>query len=266
MRFEVVKIFIFWLFCCSGSGALAAVSKQSSGTALPGDYPEKILFVGNSFTYYNNGLHKHYGDLLRAANLHEAGRNELRMMTYSGSGLWEHPAALRSALINDPWDAVVMHDYSNGPIVQWKRFVSASDALSDIARSYGAVPILMMTWAYAGRSEMTAELAKAYSDRGKALGAKVIPVGLAFAAAAESLAVDLYSADLLRFEAGVPVFDDTVKHPSVAGTYLAACTVYAALTGRNPEGLIYHGGLDPKVARDLQRVAFQTVRSYEHEQ
>ncbi|MBO78835.1 MAG: hypothetical protein CMQ22_04620, partial [Gammaproteobacteria bacterium] len=47
-------------------------------------------------------------------------------------------------------------------------------------------------------------------------------------------------------------------------TYLAACTVYAALTGRTPEGLIYTAGLDLEVARDLQRVAFLTVQSYQH--
>ena len=101
--------------------------------------------------------------LLRAADLHRADRNKLRMLTYSGSGLWEHSAALHSALINDHWDAVVMHDYSNGPITEWDRFVSASDALGGIARAQGTAPMLMMTWAYAGQPEMTLELAEAYT-------------------------------------------------------------------------------------------------------
>ena len=70
----------------------AQVPVQSGQSVMPEDYPEKILFVGNSFTYYNDGLHKHYGNLLRAANLHQPNRNKLRMMTYSGSGLWEHGA------------------------------------------------------------------------------------------------------------------------------------------------------------------------------
>ena len=49
----------------------------------------------------------------------------------------------------------------------------------------------------------------------------------------------------------------------MAGTYLAACTVFATLTGLNPEGLIYTGGLDPEVARALQRVAYATVQTYQ---
>ena len=122
----------------------------------------------------------------------------------------------------------------------------------------------MMTWAYAGQPEMTLELAEAYTKRGKDLGAKVIPVGLAFAAARQQLGIDLYSPDLIRFDAGKPVYQQTIKHPSLAGTYLAACTVYAALTGLSPEGLVYTAGLDREIAHDLQRVAFLTVQSYQH--
>ena len=151
------------------------------------------------------------------------------------------------AVTNDRWDAVVMHDYSNGPLTQWQRFVASSDKLGEIARVQGAWPLLLMTWAYADQPEMTIQLAEAYTRRGKELAATVIPVGLAFAAASKNLAVNLYSPDLLRCEGGEPVYERIVKHPSMAGTYLAACTVFATLTGLNPEGLIYRGGLDPEV-------------------
>ena len=264
MKCAFAKVFALCLLWLGGGETLARAPTQLGPAVMPEDYPEKILFLGNSFTYYNDGLHKHYGNLLRAADLYRTDRNKLRMLTYSGSGLWEHSAALHSALINDRWDAVVMHDYSNGPITEWDRFVSASDALGGIARAQDTTPILMMTWAYAGQPEMTLKLAEAYTKRGKDLGAKVIPVGLAFAAAVQQLGIDLYSPDLRRFDSGQPVYEQTIKHPSLAGTYLAACTVYAALTGRTPEGLIYTAGLDPEVARDLQRVAFLTVQSYQH--
>jgi hypothetical protein len=39
--------------------------------------------------------------------------------------------------------------------------------------------------------------------------------------------------------------------------------VFAALTGQNPEGLVYTGGLDVKIASALQRVAFKTVQEYQ---
>ena len=245
---------------------LSLLLGSSIASAAGAKFPEKVLFVGNSFTYYNDGLHMHYGNLLRAAGLYQPQSSNLRMMTFSGSGLWEHEAALQSAVTNDPWQAVVMHDYSNGPIARWDRFVAASDALSSIARKHSAEPILLMTWAYADQPEMTPALAAAYVRRGEELGARVIPVGLAFAAANRELAdlaVDLYSPDIKTFDNGQPVYEKTVKHPSLAGTYLAACTVFASLTGQSPEGLIYDAGLDAQLAAALQRVAYRTVENFQ---
>jgi hypothetical protein len=51
-------------------------------------------------------------------------------------------------------------------------------------------------------------------------------------------------------------------HPSLAGTYLAACTFYAALYGKSPVGNPYAADLDADTARFLQGVAWETVRSY----
>jgi hypothetical protein len=48
----------------------------------------------------------------------------------------------------------------------------------------------------------------------------------------------------------------------VAGTYLAAATVYAALFKKSPQGLKYTAGLDGDTAGFLQTVAWQTVQDY----
>jgi len=72
------------------------------------------------------------------------------------------------------------------------------------------------------------------------VGALVVPVGLAFELSRrDNPAIDLY-------------WDDH-KHPSLAGTYLAACVFYAALYGRSPEGNEYLGGLSADAAHKLQR-------------
>jgi hypothetical protein len=52
------------------------------------------------------------------------------------------------------------------------------------------------------------------------------------------------------------------RHPTPAGTYLAACTIIASVWGVSPVGNTYLGGLDPAVARYLQEVAWETVQSY----
>ena len=52
------------------------------------------------------------------------------------------------------------------------------------------------------------------------------------------------------------------RHPSLAGTYLAATTVYASLFKTSPVGLKYTAGLDEPTAKLLQTVAWETVQEY----
>jgi len=67
----------------------------------------------------------------------------------------------------------------------------------------------------------------------------VIAAGLAFARSmAQRPELNLYAADK--------------RHPSLASTYLAACTVYAALFNKSPVGSRYTAGLEPTTARFLQ--------------
>jgi hypothetical protein len=56
--------------------------------------------------------------------------------------------------------------------------------------------------------------------------------------------------------------DATVKHPSAAGTYLAACTFYAAFYVRTPEGARFNGELMLGEAAFLQSTAWETVSRY----
>jgi hypothetical protein len=120
---------------------------------------------------------------------------------------------------------------------------------ADIVRSHGATPVFFMSWAYADKPEMTAQLAEAYTVAGKANNALVIPAGLAFARARQMQPeLNLYAPDK--------------RHPSPAGTYLAACTTFAALTGRSPVGNSYHATIDEPTAKFLQEVAWETVLDY----
>jgi hypothetical protein len=48
----------------------------------------------------------------------------------------------------------------------------------------------------------------------------------------------------------------------MAGTYLAAATLYAALFKKSPVGLKYGAGLDDPTTKHLQTVAWETVQDY----
>lgn len=213
--------------------------------------PAKVLFVGNSFTFYNNGLHRHFRGLTAAAEILPKGSSRARIMTLSGGYLPEHAGGFESVLGGDDWDVVVLQGHSRGPISEETApaFREAARRYAGIAREQGVQPVFFMTWAYTGKPEMTAELDAAYTGIGRELDAEVVPVGLAFEiVTAERPDIALRTADL--------------RHPTLAGTYLAACTFYAVLYRQSPAGLSYDAGLAPEVAGYLQRVAWETATAY----
>ena len=219
------------------------------------DAPENVLFVGNSFTYYNNGLQNHYRALVRSASPDNKATGKARIMTISGGRLPEHAGGLPGILASEEWDVVVLQGHSLGPINEETSAPfrgAARDFATQISDS-GARPVFFMTWAYTSRPEMTATLDAAFTSIGNELNAQVVPVGLAFAAVRKE-----------RDDIKLISSDD--KHPRKAGTYLAACTFYAALQGKSPEGLDYDAGLDKEVAGYLQSAAWQAVQNYEDRQ
>jgi len=248
---------------CLPAGAQVVPKVVDTGVAAP----QSAIFIGNSFFDYNNSLHNHVSLLVKAAD--PAYRLRTTSVTISGSGADWHdvesyfrPNAIGTYSFDDRnnvvfnkidrlFDLAIMMDCSQCPIHPQLQsvFYDYSRRHSETVRRHGAAPVFFMSWAYADRPEMTAGLADAYTKAGNDNGALVIPAGLAFAAALEQRpSLVLHASDK--------------RHPSVAGTYLAAATVYAALFKKSPEGLTYMAGLDGGTARFLQTVAWQTVQDY----
>ncbi len=250
------------------ASAAHAQSKPALTTLGP-HFPKTEMFIGNSFFYYNNGLPRHVTLLARAADPEHKTEYRATMVSIGGSNLQWHdvesyfrPNAIGSYRFDDNnnivpvkrdklYDAAVLMDCSQCPIHPQLKAVFTEYAKKDaaIVRSHGATPIFFMSWAYADKPEMTAQLAEAYTATGNANNALVIPAGLAFARArAKQPELNLYAPDK--------------RHPSLAGTYLAACTTFAALTGRSPVGNPYRAGIDEPTAKFLQEVAWETVQEY----
>lgn len=215
--------------------------------------PQKLLFVGNSFTYYNNSVHYHVEQLVKTTMPWEVFKDyNFRMSTTSGAFMREHKAGLTSLTHGKQWNAVVIQGHSTEAITPklTASFRKATEQLINIIRKNNAEPVLFMTWAYSTNPSMIDALNKAYTKIGKELNTRVVPVGLAFSKALDA-----------RPELTLHAKD--TKHPSIAGTYLAACTFYAALYGKSPVGNRYIiDGLDKGDAKFLQTIAWQTVQSY----
>ena len=120
---------------------------------------------------------------------------------------------------------------------------------ADTVRKHGAKPVFFMSWAYADMPEMTRNWPTPTRTAANDNDAFVIPAGLAFAKAIEQRPeLNLYVADK--------------RHPSPAGTYLAAATTYGALFRKSPVGLKYTAGLSSETAEFLQSTAWQTLQEY----
>lgn len=229
--------------------------------------PASAIFIGNSFFYYNNSLHNHVGQLVRSAE--EKTRFRSVSVTISGSGFDWHdvdsyfrPNAISSYSFDSKnniifnkldklFDLAIMMDCSQCPIHPQLKSVFHEYAKknSESVRKHGTKPVFFMSWAYADKPEMTTQLADAYTQAANDNNAFVVPAGLAFARSIDK-----------RPELNLYVVDK--RHPSLAGSYLAACTVYAALWKASPVGLKYTAGLEPETARFLQTVAWETVQDY----
>jgi hypothetical protein len=231
------------------------------------DKPASILWAGNSFFYYNNSLHGHFNQLMASAD--PSYKLRQTSVTISGSGFDWHDMASYfrpKAIGNYSFDAgnnvvfnkldrlfdlAVVMDCSQCPIHPTLSavFTEYAKKNADVIRANGAKPVYFMSWAYADKPEMTAQLANAYIKAANDNDGLVIPVGLAFAASiAKKPDLNLYVADK--------------RHPSLAGTYLAAVTSYAALIGKSPVGIKYDAGLGAGTAAHLQQVAQETVAAF----
>ena len=251
-----------------GQSAAVAQTKPVV-TSLGPDFPKTAIFIGNSFFYYNNGLPGHLSLMEKTADPEHKQDYRNTMVTIGGSGFDWHdvesyfrPNAIGNYSFDEQnnvvfnkldklFDVAVMMDCSQCPIHPKLKpvFTEFIKKDSEIVRAHGARPVFFMSWAYADKPEMTAQLAEAYTIAGNANNALVIPAGLAFARAiSKQPELNLYVADK--------------RHPSLAGTYLASCVVFAALTGRSPVGNSYLAGIDAPTAKFLQEVAWETVREY----
>src|SRR5258708_19572280 len=71
-----------------GGHALAQTSPKMKDAGIVN--PKTILYVGNSFFYFNNSMHRYVGGLVAAADPQNRGQYPGTSVTISGSGLRRH--------------------------------------------------------------------------------------------------------------------------------------------------------------------------------
>lgn len=224
--------------------------------------PERVLFVGNSYYYYNNSLHNHVSNLVKAADPTLGAKLQFKSATIGGSALHQHNIAHLTEPgrigVSQPFQWVVMQGGSGEPLSVARREVFRKTAAShaELVKARGGQVALYMTHVYvkphkqqkATNIQATESL---YVEVGNEIGALVIPVGLAFEEA-------------YRRDPDLKLHHPDGTHPSLLGTYLAACTTYAVLYAQTPVGNVYRaeGAIDEALATRLQQVAQDVVTQF----
>jgi hypothetical protein len=236
--------------------------------------PSRVLFVGNSYFYYNDSLHNIVRGLLGAGEDGAAGapgapsapgaqRLQFKSATIGGSSLSHHnidwlttPGRIGVA---QPFEWVVLQGNSADALSEagQAEFRSAVGAANTVIRGRNARVALYMVHAYVpphrqARAENIRKIERFYTEVGNEVGALVIPVGLAF----ERWLAANPSEPLHQSYDG--------SHPNWAGSYLAGCVVLACLYGKSPVGNSFdaHGKVSAHQRERLQVCAAETVAAY----
>jgi hypothetical protein len=218
-----------------------------------------VLFIGNSYTYVND-LPTMLRDLSASLNKEVT----IGSKTNGGFTFQSHVNdPLTFAAINQNlWDVVVIQGQSQEPSFPTGQVNTASYPyvmqLSDSVLANNACSNVMyfMTW---GRQngdpqwdsintfdKMNGRLYNTYRRFADSADAMVAAVGASWKYVRDTYpTINLYSGD--------------GSHPSVEGSYLAACTFYASLFRQSPVGATYIAGLDPTVAGQLQTAAATVI-------
>lgn len=212
----MIKRGFYWVALGLLSLLTANGSAQDSRDTL------RVLFVGNSYTYFENlpqvvsVLSEQTGTVLITEKI-----------TIGGAKLSEHWRGARSLntvekIRNGDYDIVVLQEWSLGTVNERDSAVFYLGLFSKLARDAGAEPYYYLTWGREKIPQQQEVISRVYRETAALNRATVVPAGEAWALARE-LRPDL------------KLYDPDGTHPSDLGTYLTACVFVATITGELPE-------------------------------
>jgi hypothetical protein len=177
-----------------------------------------VLFIGNSFTARND-----VPGLIAGLAAARGRKLEHRLISMGGASLrmhWNKGLAAK-VIATEGYDCVVLQEQSTLPVKNAARFHENVRLFDEAIRAAGSKMVLYMTWARRNAPETQQKLTDAYTSIGRELGATVVPVGVA------------WERSLAKNDSPV-VHDKDGSHPTLAGSYLAACVFFAVLFDENP--------------------------------
>ena len=193
-----------------------------------------ILFIGNSYTYYND-----MPAIFRQLALDNGKDVTVTAVTKGGRKLIGYkdpfdPTTVKlTEALQQHYDVCVLQEQSVLPIAGFDTFMDGLTLVTDMIKGHADKFILYATWGRKSGSKtllehgwdtegMTEMLAQSYARAAALIQADISPVGKHFLTVSRMLPeIDLYDPDL--------------SHPAYAGSVLSALTHYWTIFGQFPE-------------------------------
>ena len=226
-----------------------------SGSVLKAQQSNKVLFIGNSYTSANN-----LPQIISDIALSVGDTLIFDSHTPGGYQLIDHSLNIvsQNKIMTGGWDYIVLQGQSQEPITQPSTFGNGISDLYNQIRQYNPCTVIMpyMTW---GRKNgdasncsafpimctyqsMDTTLRNRYLDKTVQVNGEVSPVSVVWNYIRQNHpSIELYQLD--------------ESHPSVAGSYAAACCFYTAIFKKDPTLITYNFGLNATDASIIKNAA-----------
>jgi PKD repeat protein len=237
---------------------------------LKAQVTRKVLFLGNSYTGVNN-LPQIVSDMALSAG------DTLIFDSHTPGGyqLIDHGADVTSQnkIMAGDWNYVVLQGQSQEPITNISQFNNGGIHLNNVISQYNpcSVTMMYMTW---GRKNgdatncsgypvmctyegMDSTLRNRYLSLATSINGEVSPVSVAWNFIRQNYpTIELYQPD--------------ESHPSVAGSYAAACSFYTTIFKKDPTFITFNFGLDTATTAIIKNVVkaqvFDNLNSWDLKQ
>ena len=246
------SILILLLFCLS-IGTLVAQNTLS------------VLFIGNSYTSYNN-----LPQLVQSLSTSAGKTLNIDSSIPGGYLMSSHlnDATTFAKISQGNWDYVVLQEQSQIPTIEFYRDNDMYPAMTDLKaliEQYNpcAKIITYMTWGrryggqqcdpsgtycspvFANFNQMQNSLTSAYLEISEQLNVQCAPVGVVWQNILNNSTHVLHSGDN--------------SHPNMDGSYVAACTIFSSIWKQGASGLSYTAGLSSTLAQYYQLISDNTL-------
>lgn len=182
----------------------------------------KILFLGNSHTYYND-MPQIFANICK-----ERGKDvDVAMQAQSGVTYGWHYGKLielRFALMYGGYDYIIMQQAAHSPCPSKEETLADGMKIIELARRYGVVPIQTMPWAEKRSPEHQYEMYEIYEELAEKAGVRINPVGRIFE-------------DIFNNYPEINMYWLDGEHASEYGSYAAALCTYATIFAESVKGV-----------------------------